>query len=326
MSGFIGPQARPVLKSSPRQLRGFTLVELLVVIAIIGILIALLLPAIQSARESGRRTSCGNNIKQWGLSMLNFENTNRAFPEGVVYGSNGPGGVNPGGAIGPDGKYQRYSFVVLLWPFFEEISLGAEYNFGYTFYSPENLPLTSYWNPMYYCPSDRVGIWKGDSYAGRRRGNYIVDWGYADFSQTVVPSGSLMVGSFSANHRTNANEITKGLSHCMFMAEVIQAAEDTDFDLRGDIFNTDAGGSEFMTLNTPNAGLDMTICTPGDTNSPPCKDVEPYYVSSRSKHVNGVNVVFGDGAVNYINDLIDIDAWRSLGAKDAGELVPGNAF
>ena len=325
MSRSRDSSARRTLKSSPRQRHGFTLVELLVVIAIIGILIALLLPAIQSARESGRRTSCANNMKQWGLSMLNFENTNGAFPEGVVYGSKGPGAVNAGGAIGPDGEYRRYSFVVSLWPFFEEIALGAQYNHGYTFYSPENLPLTSYWNPMYYCPSDRIGIWKGDSYAGRRRGNYVVDWGYADFAQTE-PAGSLMVGSFSANHRTNANEITKGLSHCMFMAEVIQAAEDTDFDVRGDIFNSDAGASEFMTLYTPNSGVDTSICTTVDSMSPPCQDVEPYYVSSRSKHVSGVNVVFGDGAVAYISDLIDINAWRSLSAKDAGELVSGDAF
>ena len=67
--------------------RGFTLVELLVVITIIGILIALLLPAVQSAREAARRTQCSNNIKQWGLGMSNYENAMKMYPYGAIYGS-----------------------------------------------------------------------------------------------------------------------------------------------------------------------------------------------------------------------------------------------
>jgi prepilin-type N-terminal cleavage/methylation domain-containing protein/prepilin-type processing-associated H-X9-DG protein len=305
--------------------RGFTLVELLVVIAIIGILIGLLLPAINAARESGRRTQCSNNLKQWGLAMLGYEQDHSAFCEGVVYGSEGPGSIGPDDSVGPNGEYQRYSWLINIWPYFEESGLFKQYNFNYTFFSPHNLPLTGYADPMYYCPDDRMGIWAGDSYAGRRRGNYIVSWGYCDFYQTE-PDG-LMIGAFSPNHKTTTQEITKGLAHCLLMAEVLQAAADTDWDFRGDFFNTGEGCAEFMTFYTPNSGIDTCDCLGETPDIPgPCETSDPVYVSSRSKHPGGVNTVFCDGSVHFIADSIDTPYWRSLSAKDKGVLVPDSAY
>jgi prepilin-type N-terminal cleavage/methylation domain-containing protein/prepilin-type processing-associated H-X9-DG protein len=305
--------------------RAFTLVELLVVIAIIGMLIALLLPAVNAARESGRRTMCTNNLKQWGLAMLCFEQDHNALPAGTSYGSNGPSYVVGGGAIGNKGADQRYTFVINVWPYFESGALFKQYKWEYTFYSPENLPLTGYSNPIYYCPDDRAGKWSADAYGGRRRGNYVVDWGYADFFQTE-PSG-LMIGSFSPNHMTTAQEITKGLSHCMMMAEILQSAADTDFDSRGDFFNSDVGSAEFMTMYTPNSGIDSMTCLGATPNVPgPCQMGGPVYVSSRSRHPGGVNTVFCDGSEHFIANEIDIDYWRSMSAKNSGVTVPNEAF
>jgi prepilin-type N-terminal cleavage/methylation domain-containing protein len=304
--------------------RAFTLVELLVVIAIIGILIGLLLPAINAAREAGRRTQCANNLRQWGLAVLNYEQDHKALPAGVVYGSAGPSATVAGGAIGNQGAYQRYSFVINVWPYFESGYLFKQYNFQYAFYAPQNLVLTGYVNPIYYCPDDKQGIWKGDSHAGRRRGNYVVNWGYCDFFQ-AQPAG-LMIGPFGPNHQTKTQEITKGLSHCMMMAEVIQAP-DTENDCRGDFFNSGGGYAQFMSMNAPNSGTDSCQeCTQALAAEAPCQSGTPYYVSARSRHPGGVNTEFCDGSQKFVPNVIDLAFWQSLSAKNAGVTVPGNAF
>ena len=112
--------------------------------------------------------------------------------------------------------------------------------------------------PLYYCPSDRVGKWTADSYDVRSRGNYVLNWGYCDFYQKQ-PAG-FKVGPFGPNKSWLAAQISDGLSNTMFMGEIIQAVNDSDWDFRGDIFNADCGAAEFMTLYTPNSGIDTTLC------------------------------------------------------------------
>ena len=247
----------------------------------------------------------------------------RLFPYGELYGSlAGPGGTNDDGRCGANGQWRRQTFVTSLWPYLEEVNLYQSYDFNYAFYSSHNAAAIRTQTPVYFCPSDRQGMWKGDGYY-RSRGNYVLNWGYCDYSQTQ-PSG-YELGPFGANRQSTAATIGDGLSNTMFMGEVIQALHDTDWDIRGDFFNT-GGAAQFMTLSTPNAGIDSTLCIPTSDDPGPCQMGGPVYVSARSRHPGGVNTVFGDGSTHFIGNSIAVDTWRALSSSNGNELIGGEAF
>jgi prepilin-type N-terminal cleavage/methylation domain-containing protein/prepilin-type processing-associated H-X9-DG protein len=303
--------------------RGFTLVELLVVIAIIGILIALLLPAVQAAREAARRMQCTNHLKQWGLGMHNYESTNKilSYPNSRLGGS----------SCGALGAAFRISYPPFLWPFIEQQPLYDRYDFNLPFHHPYdqgpgtgNEPVVMVQVPLYFCPSDRQGMWvpPADSHS-RSRGNYVLNWGAADFCQDLAAFPNYQPSPFGPNRSARFAEIIDGLSNTMFMSEVLQSRKDGDFDFRGDILNDDVTCAQYMTINTPNSGVDQTSCVDLERPSP-CQPVSrPRYVSARSKHPGGVNVLFGDGSVHFLTDSIALDAWQAMGSMDGGEPLPG---
>jgi prepilin-type N-terminal cleavage/methylation domain-containing protein len=324
-----------IVRRQPELRRAFTLVELLVVIAIIGILIALLLPAVQSAREAARRMTCSNHLKQWGLALANYENVNRAYPYGVINGTSctrSPGCCTADGNAGSKGEWSRQTFVVALWPYLELTDLYQRYNFGYTFYSAKNYHLTKEYAPVYFCPDDRVGTWAGDSYQvgdrGRSRGNYVLNWGYCDYFQETTASGDPpRIGPFGPNRLTRGSDVSDGLSSTMFMAELIQADNNEDFDFRGDFFNNDVGAAQIMTVYTPNSGYDSMACGGLTPDVPgPCRMGGAVYVSARSKHPGGVQSVYGDGSVHFIDNTVDFEIWRAVGSMAGGETIAGAAL
>lgn len=136
--------------------RGFTLVELLVVIAIIGVLVALLLPAVQAAREAARRMSCGNNLKQLGLAIHNYHDTYKTFPpDGIYHG-------NPRGTVSALDTQRNYTWIVLILPFIEQGPLHDQINFNFpalTEFSRIQIngqPALGTNLPNLHCPSDPV--------------------------------------------------------------------------------------------------------------------------------------------------------------------------
>ncbi|MEX0818470.1 MAG: DUF1559 domain-containing protein, partial [Pirellulaceae bacterium] len=161
--------------------RGFTLVELLVVIAIIGILVALLLPAVQAAREAARRMQCSNNLKQLGLALHNYHDTLKTFPPGYV--SNRPG-VEGSSSWCRSGGVQGAPWTALILPYMEQQNLHDQFNFNVPFQATSNQmapPNSNVVIPLdtYSCPSDvRLGsnpLW--NSYFGVQGGGTAPDCG-----------------------------------------------------------------------------------------------------------------------------------------------------
>ncbi len=317
----------------------FTLVELLVVITIIGILIALLLPAVQAAREAARRTECGNNLKQLGLGMHNFAfNNNDRFPtaafswESAEYTGRGPGTW-----------YDDHGWYSQMGPYIEQQAWYNSIDFNVSFSHPKNDAARRVMLKVYSCPSD-IGLqrneWDNDSFA-RVRGNYVVNFGNTNYGQTTkagVPFGG---APFTYRVQTSTANIKDGLSNTLCMAEVKVLPEMSSqaFGAWGgppSDFSTSLGGQTFNAWLPPNspvadevarliapAALFQQQKTPVPISASHTKEQT---FAARSHHPGGVMAVLCDGSVRLFSNSIDIAAWRALatakGAEPAGMIGP----
>jgi prepilin-type processing-associated H-X9-DG protein/prepilin-type N-terminal cleavage/methylation domain-containing protein len=317
----------------PRPRVAFTLVELLVVIAIIGVLVALLLPAVQAAREASRRMSCQNAIRQWALAMQNHHDAKKALPEG-----NRP---NP-----------RRTWVVYTWPYVENAGAALIFDESKHFYEVPNTVqnttngIYASTAPIYYCPSDRPGaLWKGDSY-WRARGNYAINWGNfkvpheltleqveaAGTVAALAPFGWKNLRDPAKPRTTKFAEFTDGTSNTMLLSEVVFPGSDEVYDIRGDFLNDGDPCTQYMTINTPNTSVaDVSQFVPtGGPNPQPYNSNDPPYTNTgganghkaaRSRHPGGVNVAFADGSVRMIQDDVALATWRALGSMNGEEVI-----
>jgi prepilin-type N-terminal cleavage/methylation domain-containing protein len=334
MSGSIG--CRPLVRD-PSQLRrsGFTLVELLVVIAIIGTLVGLLLPAVQAARESARRSQCSNNLKQYGLALQNHHDAKKLFPRIATRGN------PPGNEANTVGTNARATWMVMLWPFMEEGRLGNSWNFAVNQQDSSNPGVTggkTNWQlvntpvSMYYCPSDRpnaIDQTTGNAYGCKS--NYLVSSGTGALLGTSGVFGwqsGTGWGDFIPM-KVAAKDVTDGLSKTLAFVEITFA--DADADVPGDFRGTqfcDFAPPSVMTRSTPNAGTDYTAYCQSSTRMP-CTSSNGSrpsgYQTARSKHTSGVNAATCDGAVGFVSDSIDVAIWQALSTKAGGE-VAANPF
>jgi prepilin-type N-terminal cleavage/methylation domain-containing protein/prepilin-type processing-associated H-X9-DG protein len=272
-----------MLNSSEGRVRaGFTLIELLVVIAIIGVLIALLLPAVQAAREAARRAQCINNMKQIGLAIHNYESANTCVVPGNIAGlgqSMMPGAGTCGRAIFSNCQNSPW-FTMLL----SQIEQGAMYNalnFTLGMEGPlAPLPLGFFANStmastkisLFQCPSDRIQTFQiNPGYAGGflskpllTKGNYGVSFGNTYWGQDqpapAAPMRDPVTGlvpvfrrpAFGHFNITFA-DVTDGLSNTIFLGEVLQGDL---YDIRGVLWSTIPGGGSFFSRMPPNNPTD----------------------------------------------------------------------
>ncbi len=294
--------------------RAFTLVELLVVIAIIGILVALLLPAVQTAREAARRIQCSNNLKQVCLAMHLHHDAQGHLPVAV----------NDDWAV--YGTWQAY-----ILPYIEHAAMFDFYDFAVGYASDPNLSrVTTNRLATLTCASDAPNT----GFSGITSHNYAVNFGNTavdynpgrgyDTRQLEVLHGVTFGGApFGQNKSFQLKHITDGTSNTLLAAEVIQGSGG---DLRG--FTWWGHGAIFVgwigpSSASPDVIYSSTYCKNVLPNPPciaPSSATNPVMMGARSRHPSGVNSGMCDGSVRFVSNSILLGNWRAMTSSAGGDV------
>lgn len=300
-----------------RSRRGFTLVELLVVIAIIGVLIALLLPAVQQAREAARRMSCSNNMKQLGLSLHNYHDTFKVFPYGWL-----DSGLMQ--TLKRDCWYQR------ILPFIEQGAAYDQYmawNGQWIMDTPPEIKDLQV--EALQCPSDGACPAVGGSGGTRSggdgfQGSYVGCRGGEIINRTGENSGIFYRAS-----KTKFASIIDGTSNTLAFSEaIIRGSNNTGgWGGPGGYWGgAEWGGFGFTCYEPPNTTVPDRIYACKSTTFPrsPCvsvgstTEIETY---ARSYHPGGVMAALCDGSVRFIPETINRQTYQALGTRQNGEVI-----
>jgi prepilin-type processing-associated H-X9-DG protein/prepilin-type N-terminal cleavage/methylation domain-containing protein len=295
-----------------------TLIELLVVLAIVGVLLALLLPAVQKVRAAAARARCGNNLRQLGLALHQFEAARGRLPPGAVLGP------LPEAGVATDAVHGCWPFVL---PYLEQEALARQYRWDVDFFDPANQPAVATQLKVLQCPAatpDRVvdaghgdGAFTGDGrgacgdygpVAGVRPG--LAAWGYID------PAGSYE-GALPVNRMSRLSDLSDGTSATLLAAEdagrpqLWRAGRYVPGPFAaGGPWASSANGVVIAGASADGAGV------PGPCAINCTNDRQPY-----GFHPGGCNFLFADGSVHFLPAAIDIRMLAALATRAGGEVL-----
>lgn len=327
--------------SAPPRLRfGFTLVELLVVIAIIGILIALLLPAVQAARESARRSQCTNNLKQFALAAHNYENVNKRFP---------PGRLELGNTGIPGSEWSQHARLL---PYMEQEALGSELRLDLNPNDPGNLPAQQAQPATFLCPSDHrsqlfatIGtIYSKTNYRGNAGNTWSKDNNngifykymivkelrgrdqirYSGVRVAEIIDGTSTTAMFSEKGTGDENNAVVTVETDHFRANGATAATIRDDCLALDITtaNQASGGGTTWANGSYAFTWYNHIMTPNERSCMSTNNANSDGATSASSyHPGGVNLALCDGSVRFVRETISPQIWALLGGRRDGQPV-----
>ena len=321
-----------------RSQRAFTLVELLVVIAIIGILIGLLLPAVQKIREAANRMKCGNNLKQLALACHAYHDVYSVFPPGGLVLPNGPGWGNI------DWRANKGTWLLHALPFIEQENLFNQIpNIDVPHFdsvgTAEQAGVLPQKFPLLRCPSDGTDYGLAVSnYDGSLGPNCLDDkcgynpyaqycnqpaWGYTTSADDGTTDNSRLVrGMFARNGaKISFASVTDGTSNTLFIGEGLPAQNSHQLEFPWyTVYGTQVL-STIIPINYPISETDRSWC--GADLVGPGQSMTNNNVSwgFKSRHTQGVNFAFVDGSVHFVQQSIDHRTYQLLGCRDDGQVA-----
>lgn len=292
MHGFFARRRGGSAGRGADQRRGFSLVELLVVIAILGTLIGLLLPALQSVRESSRKTTCGNNLRQSALGVSSYESARRTFPPGCD--------LKPRGEDLPDGTQHAWSAFIL--PYIEENAIASRIDLQKVWNAPgANAAAANANVAVYVCPGGIVSA-PGKADYGGVSGAWIMSDGVPFHGEAGLSNGMLIEVNGTTGP-VRAATVTDGLSSTLLVAEAVDRREPPEVEQPID-------SGRWAVMNCFVQAVPFINARGSEI---------------RSNHPQGAHGGFGDGHVAFLNDSMDPVVLSAICTRNGGEAVASTA-